>query len=77
MDIPRLLLPSSVNNPRVRTTCRLWNSTSFPGINEKIQDPKVVNFTSIFFRTSYLQKKNKNKKGPQKYFFNPTTKINR
>ena len=53
---------------RVRTTCRLLNSRSFPGvfqgINKKIQDPKVVNFTSIFFHTSYLQKKN----GPKKYF---------
>ena len=53
---------------RVRTTCRLLNSGSFPGvfqgINKKIQDPKVVNFTSIFFHTSYLQKKN----GPKKYF---------
>ena len=35
----------------------------FQGINKKIQDPKVVNFTLIFFRTSYLQKK----KGPKKY----------
>ena len=63
-------MPNSVNEPvlnfwycfiRVRTTCRLLNSRSFPGvfqgINKKIQDVKVVNFTSIFFRISYLQNK--------------------
>ena len=54
---------------RVRTiaTSRLWNSRRFPGvfqgINKKIQDPKVVNFTK---QVTY-----KKKNSPKKYFFNP------
>ena len=56
------------------TTCISWTSRSFPGasqcINKKIQDPKVVNFTSIFLRTRYLKKK-----WSKKVFFNPQLRL--